>query len=146
MSNKQEYIKVTIPNGDFWFTTKEEWADVADTPIEQYICEKWGVYDCKLAIAVAKAEGLIYKDGELVVDAVNINTNNTIDIGIFQINTVHFKKAECKLKDMVDPYKNVDCAYNIWDGADKVMGNKKGGFGAWVAFNTGRYANHYNDE
>ena len=30
MSNKQEYIKVTIPNGDFWFTTKEEWADTVD--------------------------------------------------------------------------------------------------------------------
>ncbi|MEK6884030.1 MAG: hypothetical protein AABY22_30650, partial [Nanoarchaeota archaeon] len=29
-----------------------------DTPIEKYICEKFGVYECKTALAVASVEGL----------------------------------------------------------------------------------------
>lgn len=94
-------------------------------PIEEYICEKWGPYDCKVAVAVARAESGMRED------AVGINTNKTIDVGIFQINTVHFKKDGCNLKDLVDPYKNVDCAYQIYS---------EQGWTPWVAFNTGRFA------
>lgn len=109
--------------------------DEAKTPIEKYICEKWGVYDCKLAIAIARAEGLKYdEDGELIPDAVNVNTNGTIDIGIFQINTVHFSKPQCRLRDMVDPYKNVDCAYSIYEAQS---------WTPWVAFTNGSYIKHY---
>ncbi|MCB1712928.1 MAG: transglycosylase SLT domain-containing protein, partial [Candidatus Riesia sp.] len=91
-----------------------------DKDIEKYICEKWGPYDCKTAIAVARAESGIRED------AININTNDTIDVGIFQINTVHFGKDGCALKDLVDQYKNVDCAYQIWEAQ---------GWTPWVAFN-----------
>jgi len=96
-------------------------------PIEQYICDKWGVYDCKTALAVARAESGMREQ------ALNINGNNTIDVGIFQINSVHFKKDGCNLKDIVDQYKNVDCAYQIYEAQ---------GWTPWVAFNSGNFKTH----
>lgn len=101
------------------------------TDIEKYICEKWGVYDCKIALAVAKAEGLAYDEsGAIIPDLFNINTNGSMDVGVFQINSIHYKKPQCKLRDMTDPIKNVDCAYSIYEGS---------GWGAWSAFNNGSY-------
>jgi len=82
------------------------------TPIEEYICEKWGAYECKVAIAVAKAEGLNHPP-----DGFNINTNGTIDVGVFRINSIHFDKEGCSLTEIVDPYKNVDCAYQIYEAS-----------------------------
>ena len=105
-----------------------DYPDEIDTPIEKYICHVFGIYNCKTALAIAKAESGLRED------AININTNNTIDVGIFQINTVHFKKYGCSLKDLVDAYKNTDCAYSIY----KANGN----FGAWVGFTNGSFKNH----
>lgn len=103
----------------------EELPDLENlTPIEEYICEKWGAYDCKTALAIARAESKINPE------AYNINTNNTIDVGIFQINSVHFSKDGCSLKDLVDEYKNVDCAYQIWEAS---------GWHPWVAFTNGAF-------
>jgi hypothetical protein len=104
-----------------------DYPDEIDTPIEKYICEKWGAFDCKTALAVAKAESGIRED------AININNNDTIDYGIFQINSVHFKKPGCSMKDLVDQYKNVDCAYKIWEAQ---------GWSPWVAFNNGNFKTH----
>ena len=101
-----------------------DYPEEIDTPIEKYICDKWGTYDCKTALAIFKAESGLRED------AVGINTNNTIDVGIAQINSVHFKKVGCSLKELVDAYKNVDCAYSIW---------KVQGFNPWVAYNNGNY-------
>jgi hypothetical protein len=94
------------------------------TPIEDYICEKWGVYDCRVALAVARAES------GMRADAWNVNSNGSIDIGIFQLNSVHYKKDGCGLADVVDPYKNVDCAYQIWEAQ---------GWTPWVAFTNGSF-------
>ena len=104
-----------------------DYPDDIDTPIEKYICEKWGPFDCKTALAVAKAESGMRED------AININNNNTIDYGIFQINSVHFKKPGCSMKDLVIAEKNVDCAYSIW---------KAQGWSPWVAFNSGSFKSH----
>ena len=98
------------------------------TPIEQYICDKWGVFDCRIALAVSKAE-----NGTRQPDRFNVNTNGTIDIGIFQINSVHFKREGCSLAEIVDAYKNVDCAYQIW---------QEQGWNPWVAFNNGNFADN----
>lgn len=99
------------------------------TDIEKYICDKWGIADCKMAIAVAKAES------GLKCDALNINTNNTVDMGIFQLNSSHLKKGgEWTLANMGDCYKNVDLAYELW---------KEQGFSPWVAFNSGAYLAKY---
>ena len=77
-----------------------------ETDIEKYICEKFGVMDCKTALAVAKAES------NLNCNAFNVNTNGSVDFGIFQLNSVHLKKGgEWTLTNMSDCEKNVDLAY-----------------------------------
>ena len=101
-----------------------EYPEEIDTPIEKYICDKFGVYDCKNALAIFKAESGLRED------AININTNGTIDVGIAQINSIHFKRKGCSLKELVDQYKNVDCAYSIY---------KEQGFTPWVAFLNGNF-------
>jgi hypothetical protein len=95
-----------------------------DTPIKKFICDTWGVYECKTALGVAQAESGIREE------AFNINTNNTIDVGVFQINSIHFKKEGCSLKEIVNAQKNVLCAKQIWDSS---------GWGAWVAYNNNKH-------
>ena len=97
-------------------------------PIEQYICEKWGVYDCKVALAVTRAESGMREE------AFNTyNFNGSLDVGIFQLNSVHFDKPGCSLKEVVDQYKNVDCAYQIYEDQ---------GWSPWVVFNSGSFKDH----
>lgn len=91
--------------------------------IAEYICEKFGK-DCPIALAVARAES------GMRTDAYNFNTNDTLDYGIMQINSVHWGKEGCSLEELVDPYKNVDCAYKIWEVS---------GWTAWSAVNNGSY-------
>ncbi len=100
-------------------------------PIEQYICEKWGIYDCKIALAIARAESGM-KEGAFNT----YNKNGTLDVGIFQINSIHFDKEGCSLKEVADQYKNVDCAYQIYQDS---------GWTPWVVYNTGAFKNHLNE-
>ena len=104
-----------------------DYPEEVDTPIEKYICEKWGPYDCRTALAIAKAESGLRED------AININTNDTIDVGVFQINSVHFKKPGCSLKEIVNAEKNIDCAYSIW---------KAQHWQPWVAFLNSSFKKH----
>ena len=96
-------------------------------PIETYIVKKFGVADAKIALAVAKDESNMRED------AVNLNGGKSLDTGIFQINQIHWSKPGCSLKELTDPYKNVDCAYSIF---------KEQGWTPWVAHNTGAYLSH----
>ncbi len=95
------------------------------TPIEEYICNEdhWGIADCRIALAVAKAES------GMKPDAIGFN-KGSVDIGIFQINSVHYKKDICKLEKIVTPEGNVDCAYNIW---------KDSGWYPWSVFKNGAF-------
>lgn len=95
----------------------------AEMTTEEYICHVFG-NDCKLALAVSQAE-----NGTRECERLNINTNNSLDIGVFQINTVHLKKG-WKLPDLLDCHKNIDHAYEIF---------KAQGFTPWVAYNSGSY-------
>lgn len=95
-----------------------------ETDIERYICEKFGPYDCKVAISVARAESGLRED------AYNYNTNGTLDIGIFQVNEVHWDKEGCSPAELFDAKKNVDCSYKIWEAQ---------GWTPWVAYNTGAF-------
>lgn len=95
-----------------------------ETDAEKYIYEKFGIENYKVAIAVARAESGMRED------AIGINTNNTIDVGIFQINQIHFKKDGCSLAEVSTIKGNVDCAYQIFEDQ---------GWKPWVAFNTGRF-------
>jgi hypothetical protein len=96
------------------------------TDTEKYIYEKFGLQDYKVAIAVARAESGLRED------AININSNNTIDVGIFQINQVHFKKEGCSLKELATYKGNIDCAYKIFQAS---------GWNPWVAFTNGSFIN-----
>ena len=98
------------------------------TDTEKYIYEVFGIENYKLAIAIARAESGLREE------AFNVNTNGSIDIGVFQINSVHFKKAGCSLKEVSTVKGNVDCAYSIF---------KTSGFNPWVAWKTGSFKNKY---
>lgn len=91
--------------------------------VAKYICTKFGKEECRLAIAVARAE-----NGLMKCDRYGINTNNSIDVGVYQINSIHFKRFP--LKDMVDCFKNVDAGYKLWT---------EQGWNPWVAYLNGSY-------
>jgi hypothetical protein len=100
-----------------------EYKDMND--IEKYICDKWGAYHCATALAIAKSES------GLKEDAYNTyNSNGTLDIGIFQVNSVHFSKEGCSLKELVDAKKNIDCAYKIYQAS---------GWNAWSVWKSGAF-------
>lgn len=106
-----------------------DYPEEVDTDIEKYICEKWGLMDCKTALAIAKAES------GLKCDAININTNGTVDLGLYQLNTTHLKKGgDWTLANMGDCYKNVDLAYKLF---------QEQGWNPWVVYLTGAYLSKY---
>ena len=139
-SNKHEIVKNPIVQATFkWpleVRVKEEpkvvekiiepaTPESIDTPIKKYICEKFGQFECLTAVAVANHEGL-----NRAPDDQNTNENGSIDTGIFRINSVHQKRPGCSLAELIDAYKNVDCAKILFD---------EQGWGIWVAYSTGRY-------
>ena len=107
-----------------------------DTNIKKYACDKWGEFHCLTMIAVFQAESG-WDNTKW-----NYNTNDTLDFGIAQINSVNWKLEGCSLKEIVDEVANIDCAYKIWDRADGVEGNAQGSFSPWVAHENGSYLAH----
>lgn len=96
-----------------------------ETDTEKYIYEVFGIEDYKIALAIARAESGLRED------AINAyNTNGTVDVGIFQINSVHFSKEACSLKEVATMKGNVDCAYELY---------KASGWTPWVVFNNGAF-------
>lgn len=67
-----------------------------------------------------------YESG-LRPNAVNLyNKNQTIDLGLFQINSIHWNRSNaCTLDTLSNPMYNSLCAKEIYDLQ---------GFGAWVAW------------
>ena len=150
-SNKHEIVKNPIVQATFkWpleIRVKEEakviekiiepaTPDQVDTNIKKYACEKFGEFHCLTMIAVFQ--------GESGWDNTkwNYNTNDTLDYGIAQINSVHWKQAGCALQDIVDEINNIDCAYKIWDRADGKEGDNQGSFSPWVVYQNGNYLAH----
>lgn len=43
--------------------------------------------------------------------AVNYNKNNTIDVSIFQINSIHSERAQQLKLDLTDPFDNIEMAF-----------------------------------
>lgn len=91
---------------------------------EEYIRNKFGAHG-DIAVAVAKAES------GLRADAVNPNNSNgTIDIGCWQVNSIHLKKGVA-IETLLDCKRATDWVYdNLY---------KYSGFNPWVAFNSGAY-------
>ena len=92
---------------------------------EQYIRQKFGNHG-DVAVAIVKAES------GLRADAVNPNNSNgTIDIGCWQVNSVHLKKKTVTIDELLDCKKATDWVYeNLY---------LYQGFSPWVAFNSGSY-------
>lgn len=85
-------------------------------------------WDCRTAIAVAKAES------GLRCNATNKNRNGSTDSGVFQINSVH--KAKYAGRNIFDCKTNVEVAYQIW---------KAQGFEPWVAYKRGLHKKFLNN-
>lgn len=101
-----------------------QYPDEIDTPIEKYICEKFGAYDCKTALAIVKAESG-FND-----QAFNANSNDSVDLGCWQINfPTHLKTITPS--DALDCKKATDWAYAKY--------KRDGNFNAWVAYTSGSY-------
>ena len=101
--------------------------DLIDTPVKKYICDTFGVYDCKIAL------GIVASESNFNTEAWNINSNGTIDIGIWQINSVHFSKEGCSIRDALDPIRATDCAHRIFE---------ESGWQSWTVFNNGAFSGH----
>lgn len=100
-------------------------AEAEEPTLEEYVISKFGKHG-QIALAVFKAESGLRED------AYNVNTNGSIDVGVAQINSVHFTKEGCSLKELIEWKKNVNCAYQIFEAS---------GFNAWTAFKNQSYVN-----
>lgn len=105
--------------------------------IARYICEKWGVVECKTALAVASAESGMREDAWNYNPPYTDDQGNyhpaTLDLGIMQVNSIHWGKPGCSMEELTNGYKNIDCAYEIW---------KASKWSAWSAYNNNAYLAH----
>ena len=85
--------------------------------------------ECKMALAISRAE-----NGTRQCDRINVNNNKSVDVGLFQVNSIHFKKGYT-LKDLADCDTNIKIAYEIY---------KSSGWHPWVAFKNGSYKKFLN--
>lgn len=74
-----------------------------------------------MALAISYAE-----DGNRACDRINVNSNKTIDVGLFQLNSVH----GYPITSMIDCRTNVDLAYSLF---------KTQGWNPWVTYHTQAY-------
>ena len=58
--------------------------------------------------------------------ALNYNNNNTVDVGLFQINSSWFKKCNTNIATLYDEKQNSQCALTVY---------KNQGFPAWTTYN-----------
>jgi len=90
--------------------------------LQQYICNKFGK-DCRTALAIAKAESN-YNCNEI-----NVNSNNSVDFGIFQENSVHLNK-QFTFSDLANCNTQIDAAYKLY---------QQQGFSPWSTYTSGAY-------
>ena len=93
------------------------------------ICRVFGRKDCKLALAVAKAENSRH------ICNLEVNEpNSTISYGVFQINSIHIlnKASVAELKTCLG---NIRVAKMIYD--------RQGHFESWSAYTNKRYLKFY---
>jgi hypothetical protein len=76
--------------------------------------------DAQMALAISQAE-----NGRRDCKRTHVNTNKTVDTGIFQINSIHAHKG-----NLSDCTENIKVAYEIY---------KTSGWYPWVVYNTGAY-------
>lgn len=92
---------------------------------QEYACRQFGP-DCRLALAIQRAENPLGK-----CEVYHYNSDGTLDWGYFQINTVHLRRPDLNLRDLLDCKANIDFAYQLFQ--------EQHGFTAWSTFNNGKY-------
>lgn len=114
----------------------EEPGVIDDRDIAEYIKSK--DWDYSVAIRLAKSENFYNLTGSFDCARMNTaNRNNSYDVGIFQINSVHastLAKLGMTMDDMKDCKKNIDFAY------EHVY--KHSGWQPWAAYKNGSYLTH----
>jgi hypothetical protein len=100
-----------------------DYPDEIDTPIKKYICDKFGPYDCKVALSIVKAESN-FND-----QALHANSNGSVDLGCWQINFPSHA-GQISPKDTLDCYKATDFAYQLF---------QQQGFRPWTTYNNDSY-------
>jgi hypothetical protein len=60
-----------------------------------------------------------------------LNSDGSVDYGLFQVNSVHSDLVSGNLSALYDPATNVKVAYAIYSGANK--------WHSWSTYNSGKY-------
>jgi hypothetical protein len=96
-------------------------------PVEAQIRRVFGKQDAPLALAISQAEnGTRQCDRES-----KLNTNGTIDVGVFQLNDVHAPKG-----NRYNCLENIKIAKQIYD---------RSGWSPWTVYKTGAYKKYLID-
>lgn len=109
--------------------------DMTDKEIAEYIKSKG--WDYSIAIRLAKSENFWNLTHSFNCSRTHTNNDGSVDVGIFQINSIHTRnlaKLGMTMEDMKDCKKNINYAYKMW--------KDQGGFQAWSAFTNESYKNH----
>lgn len=85
--------------------------------VSQY---SWNV---NIAMAIMQAES------QCNPNATNVNTNGTMDAGLFQVNDVHVPNL-IGYSERFEPSANVKAAFAVYEGS---------GWKAWSVYNNGKY-------
>lgn len=102
------------------------------TPLPQG-CEAYrsliGQYDwnVQIAYAIMRAENT---GCDPAIDNRGLNSDGSVDYGLFQVNSVHAAEVGGNLAALYDPATNIRVAYTIYSGS---------GWRAWSTYNNGRY-------
>lgn len=108
---------------------------MSDMDIAEYISSRG--WDYSTAIRVAKSENYWNLTRSFDCSRTNTNTDGSIDVGIFQINSIHTERLTSlgmTMEDMKDCKKNIDYAYK-WVYSYS-------GWTPWSAYTNGSYLSH----
>lgn len=102
---------------------EDKYPEWANSDIKKKVCDKWGIEECKVAIAVCMAESGCRQN------AINVNGNGTVDWGIYQINSIHWDRFG-GLENLVSIDQQLEVAYTLW---------VEQGWTPWVVFQTNAF-------
>lgn len=108
-------------------------------PSDEFVADLVRSYpwDYSVAIRLAKSENYYNLTGSFDCARTHTNNDGSVDVGLFQINSIHSQRLSSlgmTMEDMKDCRKNADYAFN-WV-------YKHSGWSPWSAYNNGSYINH----